>query len=503
MAGRQRLGLVIEPSQQMITLHAGLSTLMGLGSVRMTFTSGGIVATRSSQTPRRGLLVRMIDTTQGRTPSGSGANNSAQRSRGQTLINAIGETLRTFTEALAAEHSTGCMLTPGKITSVLDAQYGSTAKGVISAHLTKAHRPDFLMTANGRNSSHTVVDGGRTIVFKVLPVGTFYNGHNNYTPLVYLGPGSAFMVDDLRKEMGLVGLHKSQVLIHPRASIVTEADIAFENGLADFAGNPLSGVDHTSGTTAHGTTGSGAGAARAKKSLRKGRIARDEPELAEMLCDPEYIIDRFNKDGRTGLLDGSQGFLLSLYGRFHPHCTSRPVTLSGFFSDMDLPPSLIGNVAAVARTYPIRIASKRYFADGRFLTWHEAQRLAGLNVPIEEIDSNSGGHYPDQVELTWEEVSLRAGRVIAPELTTLTKLPRRIFSWSKLAMLDFLRQNRPPEPFETSLFLTFTNYLKDGTLDEFLRSSGISALVTDNELSELYSSDGPETDSVRHTPVAP
>lgn len=388
------------------------------------------------------------------------------------------------------------MLTPGKITSVLDAQYGSTAKGVISAHLTKTNLPDLLMTANGRNSSHTVVDKGKTIVFKVLPVGTFYNGHKGYRPTVYLGPGAAFMVDDLRKEMDLVGLRKSQVLIHPRASIVTEADIAFENGMADFAGNLLPGVDHTSGTTAHGTTGSGAGAARAKKSLRKGRIAQDEPDLAKMLCEPEHIIDRFAQ-GCTGLLDGSQGFLLSLYGRFHPHCTSRPVTLAGFFSDMDLPPSLIGNVAAVARTYPIRIASKRYFAEGRFLTWHEAQRLAGLNVPIEEIDSNSGGHYPDQEELSWEAVSAMAGRTIEPELTTLTKLPRRIFGWSKASMLDFLRQNRPPEPFGTSLFLTFTNYLKAGTLTDFLGSSGLSTMAQDGSLMELYGSDGPETDSVK------
>ncbi len=402
------------------------------------------------------------------------------------------------------------ILSPGKIATVLDAGYGSSSKGLISAWITKNERPDFLLTANGRNSSHTVVDHNLgteamtpcqragEFVFKVLPVGAFYNKWRGYAPTIYIGPGAAFTVADLVKEVAYCELDRTQVWIHPLASVVTLDDIDYENGVRDFAGNLLPNVDHGSGTTKHGTTGSGVGAARAKKSLRKGmqwKDVTDSPTMIEtglMFADTfeEAVIKRLEL-GKTGLLDGSQGYLLSLYGKFFPHCTSRPVTLASFFSDMNLPLNLVGNVCAVARTFPIRIASIRYFLDGRPLTLAEKTEAESQGKVVETVDSNSGGWYPDQRELTWEQVALQAGHHVEPQLTSLTKLPRRIATWSKAAIKDFLLHNAPPGGCKTFLFVTFTNYLNQHEIEDWM-SDNVQSL----DVTEVLTSGSPETDSV-------
>lgn len=394
---------------------------------------------------------------------------------------------------------------PGLITSVLDAQYGSTGKGVVSAWLTKRFRPDILLTTNGRNSSHTVVDkvpdpanraqeSGR-YVFKALPVGAYYNGWQGYRPLIYIGPGAALTCDDLRSEMAACGLERDQVIVHPACSVVTPSDIAYESGLCDFEGAYFSTPAPSSGTAAHGSTCSGAGAARARKSLRKGQIALNTISFpGTLLSGGMELINHF-RDGATGLLDGSQGYLLSLYGRHYPHCTSRAVTLAGFFADLDLPPSLIGNVVAVARTFPIRINSKKWFCPerNRFLTWTEKLEAESEGKSVQEIDSFSGGWYHDQQELSWDELSVVAGRHIEPELTSLTLLPRRLASWSDASFREFLAHNEPSLPHQVWTVLTFLNYLRPEAQSAFVERH----LTTPYPNMPTLVSDGPETDSIR------
>jgi hypothetical protein len=347
------------------------------------------------------------------------------------------------------------------------------------------------MTANGRNSSHTVVDStvsNAPTVFKVLPAGSFYNGINGYTPIVYIGPGAAFKVEDLLKEMGEVDLQASQILVHPNASIVTDEDVAYENGSMDFEGQRYLEVQHESGTTAHGTTGSGSGAARAKKSLRKGAIARDFDALSDMLSDPFPVIEMI-QGGASALLDGSQGYGLGLYTSFYPHTTSRSCTLASFFSDCDMPISLCGDVNAVARTFPIRIHNKRYFHNGLPITQSEAQALPPSDV--ETVDSPSGDWYPDQRELSWGELSKMADHYIKPEVTTLTKCERRIGTWSDIGFKQFLAHNTPPNG-RVNLFVNFLNYLHKDEQKPFI--AGLTQRYP--SLEAIYVSDSPETDSV-------
>jgi adenylosuccinate synthase len=63
---------------------------------------------------------------------------------------------------------------------------------------------------------------------------------------------------------------------------------------------------------------------------------------------------------------------------------------------------------------------------------------------------NSGPVYPDQEELSWDEVGQ------APEYTTVTKRKRRIFTWSDMQYAEGIRVLRPD-----LVFCNFLNYVPD------------------------------------------
>jgi len=87
-------------------------------------------------------------------------------------------------------------------------------------------------------------------------------------------------------------------------------------------------------------------------------------------------------------------------------------------------------VIGTARTYPIRVAN-RFDTHGT---------MVGYSGPV----------YDDQVEIDFETI----GQLT--ELTTVTKLPRRIFTFSALQINDAIRMNGPDY-----VFLNFINYVKD------------------------------------------
>lgn len=91
----------------------------------------------------------------------------------------------------------------------------------------------------------------------------------------------------------------------------------------------------------------------------------------------------------------------------------------------------------------------------RFLGWDEVQEG---KIPYEKIESYSGDFYPDQDELNWEELTRLAG---APETimecTTLTKLPRRVATFSQTNLSEAIQYNQSPN--EIWIALNFVNYL--------------------------------------------
>ena len=108
-----------------------------------------------------------------------------------------------------------------------------------------------------------------------------------------------------------------------------------------------------------------------------------------------------------------------------------------------MPPSVVGNVLINFRCHPIRIHSKKYESldkPGEYLTWDEVQ----AGKPHKVIESPSGDFYPDSTEITWADIEETYGKSIPKDIsnTTLTKLPRRIATHSKINLDEAIKFNQ-------------------------------------------------------------
>ena len=129
-------------------------------------------------------------------------------------------------------------------------------------------------------------------------------------------------------------------------------------------------------------------------------------------------------------LEVPQGFSLGLNQQFFPYSTSRECSVMAGLNDACINPYYLGKVSMSIRTFPIRVGNI-HDEHGDVIGW-------------------SGPHYDDQNELTWEEVG------VEPEVTTVTKRVRRVFTFSMQQFEDAVKANRPD-----IIFLNFMNYLPE------------------------------------------
>lgn len=314
------------------------------------------------------------------------------------------------------------MLTKGKINITIDGQFGSTGKGVLNAWLAvqTQPKPDICITNASPNAGHTFIDahGRKRICFHLPASGVLLP-----ETLIYLSAGSIIDPDLLAQEMHDFGIGHDRVVIDPRACIVLPEHRAREQA-------------EDSGATKLASTRKGVGAALADKIARVPgqRIAGQfypQASTAIRRLDLMHLMD----DGKTALMEVPQGFGLSInHGLSYPHCTSRDITIAAALNDAGVHPSYLGKTIVSLRTFPIRVG----------------------NIVQNGIEQgHSGPFYPDSREIDWEDIG------IAPELTTVTKRPRRIATFSAQQYTEVLRHLRPD-----AVFVNFMNYFKDET--EFL-----------------------------------
>ncbi len=307
------------------------------------------------------------------------------------------------------------LLSPG-VNVLIDGQFGSTGKGKLSAYL--AGRSDVVWnTADfAPNAGHTVVIDGKKFITKTIP-----SGFVNRDARLFLTSASTINVDTLLKEVEMLADYNvaHRLSIHPTAGVVTPEDIAEEQ-------QTMQGI---------ASTMTGGGAALRRKIARKALVAKDIPALAQWVNDRTQDILISARRGATVLAESAQGFDLSLnHGLQYPYTTSRDVTTSNVLANLGAPPQLMARCWASMRTFPIRVG--HLVVDG-------------------QKQGDSGPYYPDQKELTWDEVAAVTGSPdVKPELTTVTKRVRRVFTWSGMQWAKFLQVCQP-----TDVFLNFTNYL--------------------------------------------
>jgi hypothetical protein len=363
----------------------------------------------------------------------------------------------------------------GKLTAIMDGGAGSSGKGKVASFVAE-HANNWQFCCNGfsAQAGHWVkLDDGREYFYQTFNSCAYLT--DKYEKM-YIGPGACIELPALLREYEENKLKPGQLGIHPLASIIQDKDMAFERGEVSFEGDAIERHD---GTMKTGSTCHGVGAAKARRVLRRPDVllVKDIPQLKEFVCDTEdEIIERLDS-GQAGLLEIAQGFQLSLLHKtFYPYVTSRNVTISAALDDMFLPPVYAGPVIINFRTFPIRINNQKYLdpETKKHLVWEEVAERGGPDSDKVEIyEGNSGPGYDDQEEISWDDLT-KNSRSPDPiiEMTSVTKLPRRVFTFSKKNLAEAIKYNRTGDDMHISI--NFANYI-DYDLTGLRQAGGLAA----------------------------
>jgi len=284
---------------------------------------------------------------------------------------------------------------------VVGGQYGSEGKGKISALITLQEDIDICIRCGGPNSGHSfVADDGTMRLVRQLPTG-FVNPRTK----LMIPAGAVVDLEVLRLEIEALGLNPDRVRVDRNAMIIEGADKENERHLQlrERLSSTLCGV----------------GSAVARRAMRGADVrlaetaARTNPWLSDYLDDIALLVNDAIDEGQNVLVEGTQGFGLSLYHtREYPKSTSRDTTVAGCLSEVGVSPRLVTQVVLVLRTFPIRVAGKQAGSLNAEIDWKTIQAESGCPFAIEEC-------------------------------TTVTKMPRRVARFDWQLALSATRINRP------------------------------------------------------------
>ena len=288
------------------------------------------------------------------------------------------------------------------VSIVIGGQFGSEGKGKVALEIARrSSEPVAVVRVGGPNSGHTAFDwAGRKHILRQLPAGCVDGDVD-----VVLPAGSYLDVNVLLSEIEQLRYPKDRIRISHHARVITEEHKRWEKE-AKLEG-------------AIGSTGSGVGAtvmasvARGAANLDlKSFEAADHQHLQPFLWDTSHHLRHLIEQGHRVILEGTQGFGLSLLeGGFWPKATSRSTTAAGALAEAGLSPLDVDDVTMVIRSYPIRVAG------------------------------NSG---PLSNETTWEKIARKADRDDdLREYTTVTGRLRRVGNFDSVLVKRALVVNRP------------------------------------------------------------
>lgn len=241
-------------------------------------------------------------------------------------------------------------------TIIVGGFFGDEGKGKVVAHIAHKDKPVIISRGGvGPNAGHTVQVGTKEYGVRMVPSGFIYKEAK-------LCIGSGVLVDPrvLKHEVDMLGV-KGRIFVDGRCGIITEDHIARDKGSV-----------HLSKTI--GSTGSGCGPANSDRVMRVSPQAKDLPELAEYLLDVPKAIDDELKKNHNVLLEGTQGFGISLYYGTYPFVTSKDTSASQIAADNGVGPTKIDDVVVVFKAYPTRVG------EGPFSTEMSAETSDAMGI---------------------------------------------------------------------------------------------------------------------------
>lgn len=275
----------------------------------------------------------------------------------------------------------------GKLIVVTGGQFGSEGKGRVAGDLAEREKNLMAVRVGGPNAGHCIVRFGKEWKLRQLPTAVL----TNPAAPIMIGPGSEVdeellyrEVQELEEVLGKDSV-KKRLRIDSTVTLLEQAHKDTESGdLTDRVGG----------------TGSGTGAARSERLMRRASLwphpGADVPRLAMDWLDW----------GGTVIVEGCQGYGLGLHAGFYPYCSSADFRAIDILAMAGLSPWYPGveefEVWVVLRVFPIRVGG------------------------------NSG---PMVGESSWEDLGLEEER------TTVTNRVRRVGEWDSKLARQAIREN--------------------------------------------------------------
>ena len=234
--------------------------------------------------------------------------------------------------------------------------FGDEGKGKIIAYLAKHDKPSVVARGGvGPNAGHTVEIEGKKYGLRMVPSGFVYESAR-----LLVGAGVLVDPEVFKREVSSFGL-KGRIGVDWRCGIIEKKHIEEDKSDAYLKGKI-------------GSTGSGCGPANAARASRKAKQAKDEKELAEFLCDVPLEVNEALDQGKGVLVEGTQGFGISLLYGTYPFVTSKDTTASQMATDVGIGPTRVDEVIVVFKSFPTRVG------EGPFETQMKEEKANALHI---------------------------------------------------------------------------------------------------------------------------
>ena len=257
------------------------------------------------------------------------------------------------------------------VTVVVGGQFGGEGKGKVAHFLAQEMKASIAVRVGGSNSGHTVIDSsGAPVIFRHLPTAALLPDVT-----CVLGAGSYINPEILLQEVFRIGLPPQRLLIDPNAIVVTQRELDEERNslLRQSIASTLSGT--------------GAAVSRRISREHSAVFAKDEKRLEQYIQPVVPFMREHLPKGRRIIIEGTQGFGLSLlHSQYYPFVTSRDTTAAAFVSEAGLSPLDVDDVVLVIRAFPIRVGGNSGPLPNE-IEWDAITSESGQQTPILEHTS--------------------------------------------------------------------------------------------------------------------
>jgi adenylosuccinate synthase len=223
-------------------------------------------------------------------------------------------------------------------TIIVGAFWGDEGKGKIISYLALKDNLDFCVRTGSVNAAHTVWKDGKRYALHMVPAGFL-----NEKCLLRIAAGANVHVSQFFKEVDLTQV-QNRIGIDENASIIEEKHSAQDKASAH--------------NRRIGTTGWGVGPAVEERARRTAKLAKDIPELKPYAMDTVTEINDALDNGKKTLLEGTQGFMLSLFlSGGYPYVTSRDTGASAIASEAGVGPTRVDDVIIIYKSFITRVGA--------------------------------------------------------------------------------------------------------------------------------------------------